>query len=269
MDKQPNKKVSIITIVLNGKQYIEETILSVVNQKIVNLEYIIIDGGSTDGTLEIIEKYKSYTHKVITGKDGGIYQAINKGLALCTHSIVGIIHCGDHYTPNAISRVLKVVNKSDADVLYGDLEIREEYENSYILREEKSNHNLLKNHMSIFHPAAFVKLSVYRTIGGYNCDYKIASDYDLFLNMFINGYKFQYVPFCLASFRPGGISGQNFSLLLKETYLIKKNRIGVISAIFYLIYTIAIHLIYLSRKKIIISIIGKTNYLKMKQRRNK
>jgi|AntAceMinimDraft_7_1070363.scaffolds.fasta_scaffold09848_1 glycosyltransferase involved in cell wall biosynthesis len=269
MDKQIKDGISIITIVLNGKSLIEETIKSVINQNFHALEYIIIDGGSTDGTLEIIEKYKTVINKIVSGQDGGIYQAINKGIALCNYAIVGIIHCGDIYAPGALSKVYTIFKESDADVIYGDIEIKEECENDFIVRNEIANHSLLKNQMSIYHPATFVKLSVYGNIGMYNCNYKIASDYDFFLNLFLKGNNFIHVPFILATFRSGGISGKNFYVLLKENYLIRKIRIGKMSAVFYLFSTIAVHSFYKFRRAFIISIIGKNNYYKIKQNKNK
>ena len=267
MDDILKDGISIITIVLDGKDSIEETILSVINQDINNLEYIIIDGGSTDGTLDILDKYKNHIYKIVSGKDGGIYQAINKGISYCSYHLVGIIHCGDIYKPNALLKVYNVANQSNADVLYGDLEIKEEYEDGFILRKESANHKRLNNNMSIFHPATFVKLSVYRTIGGYDCDYKIASDYDFFLNLYFKDYEFVHIPFYLASFRSGGLSGNNISLIVKENYHIRKNRIGVVSAVFYLIKTIVIHIFYKYRKRIFELLFGRNKYLRIRKKK--
>jgi glycosyltransferase involved in cell wall biosynthesis len=267
MNISPISGISIITIVLNGKDLIEETILSVITQGINDLEYIVIDGGSSDGTLEILKKYDNQIHKIVSGRDGGIYQAINKGLSHCSYPLIGIIHCGDFYKPGALSRVISVAKEFDTDVLYGNIEIIENRLNSCIKRYEIASHGQLKNHMSIFHPATFVKLSVYRSIGGYDCDYKIASDYDFFLNLYILGYKFVHVPFCLASFRDGGISGNNISLIIKENYRIRKNRIGVVSSIFYLIHTIFIYIFYKYRKRIFESLFGTNMYSRIRQKR--
>lgn len=265
MEDLKNDGISVITIVLNGNSLIEETILSVIKQDNINLEYIIIDGGSTDGTLEIIEKYKGSINKIVSERDGGIYQAINKGISLCSNSLIGLIHCGDRYKSNALSIVYKTYLETDADVLYGDIEIREENENDFILKYLIADHRFLTKRMSIFHPSTFVKLSVYKNLGLYNCDYKTASDYDYFLRLFLQGYKFVYVPFILTTFLFGGISSQNFKLSLKQNYQIRKKQLGIISAISYKLSTITIHLFFKFRKVLIISIIGRNKYFKLKQ----
>ena len=214
MGKKITDGISIITIVLNGKILIEETILSVINQKFLNLEYIIIDGGSTDGTLEIIEKYKGSIYKIISEHDGGIYQAINKGISLCNHSLVGLIHCGDRFASDTLSIVYSTFLNINSDIYYGDIEILEEEDDDYVSKFEIADHTLLKNKMSIFHPSTFVKLSVYKNFGFYDCKYQSASDYDFFLHLYLQGYKFVHVPLILATFRSGGISGKNFKLSL-------------------------------------------------------
>ena len=101
-----NKQISIITIVLNGEEYIEETIKSVLNQSEIDIQYIIIDGGSTDETINIINKYDSNIDILISEKDNGIYDAINKGVGLCKYSYVGIIHSGDTYNDNIFCKVI-------------------------------------------------------------------------------------------------------------------------------------------------------------------
>ncbi len=106
-------KISIITIVFNGKSQIEQTIKSVIEQDDVEIEYIVIDGGSTDGTVEIIKSYIQYINYFVSEPDGGIYQAINKGISLASQPLVGLIHCGDFYRKNVLKTVYnEFINKN-------------------------------------------------------------------------------------------------------------------------------------------------------------
>ena len=119
------KGISIITIVKNGIDFIEETILSVIHQKGVEIEYIIIDGNSEDGTKGVIKKYNKGISHFISESDGGIYQAINKGISLATMPIIGLIHSGDCYLPGALKKVINSYNKYGSGIYYGDIIIRE------------------------------------------------------------------------------------------------------------------------------------------------
>ena len=256
--------ISIITIVLNGELFIEETILSVINQKNVKLEYIVIDGGSTDQTLQIISKYNNRINVVISEPDKGIYDAINKGIALAHHDIIGLIHCGDYYEPNILSVICNEFNNTTADVVYGDLCIIETFSNSSIKHYSKANHDLLRKKMSIFHPATFVTRACYRQNGLYNTSFIVAADFDYFLNLFIKDIKFKYIPRVLANFRGSGISSSRFKLLLQENYAIRKNHFGVFNALKYMVLRMTEHLFFEFRKSAIEFLIGRRNYFKLK-----
>lgn len=266
--KNKNKRyISIITIVFNGEKYIEETINSVISQKNVDVEYIIIDGGSTDRTLEFIEKYRTQIHKVVSEKDNGIYDAINKGIACAKHPLTGIIHCGDTYCPNALSQVYDAFEKTDADVIYGDIDIKEENPNGCIMRKAVADHKLLCKKMSIFHPSCFVKTEVYNKIAKFDTKYHLAADYDFFLKLFLKKRKFIHVPGSLAVFRAGGLSGSNFRLSLKENWVIRIEHLSFLAALYYALSTVVRHYFYYCRKFIVSSIIGETLYFKLKQGR--
>ena len=114
-------KVSIITVVFNGIRTIEQTIKSVLNQSYKNIEYIIIDGGSTDGTLDIIRKYENYLSYIISEPDHGIYDAMNKGIQKSTGDIVGIINSDDWYEVNTVSQVVERFESFAVDLVYGDI----------------------------------------------------------------------------------------------------------------------------------------------------
>jgi glycosyltransferase involved in cell wall biosynthesis len=211
-------KISIITVSYNAVKTIEETILSVLKQSYSNIEYIIIDGGSTDGTVDVIEKYQDKISVWISEPDRGIYDAMNKGINLAKGEWIGIINSDDFYTKNALERVHnEVKNNPDIDVIFGNLNIVDV--NSNIIFELKPNIilNNIEHTFSIFHPSMFIKRSIYYNIGLYNLKYKLSSDWDLTKKIFLHGSKFSYLNFTLSNFRKGG-AGSGF----KKIHLIER-----------------------------------------------
>jgi len=259
-----NDRVSIITIVLNGEKYIEQTINSVLNQKNVNFEYIIIDGGSKDNTLQIVEKYRDRIDIIISEHDDGIYDAINKGIKLANGSLIGIIHCGDYYTPDAVSIAYNEFIKTGADIIYGDITIIDEIENQNHNYIKFANHLKLRRKMSIFHPSSFISHECYDKHGIYDTKYKIAADYDLFLRYFNKGLLFSHINCSLAFFRMGGVSSTQFKTLIKENILIKKHHIGQFEATKFKYKNVLLNIYYSFRKSFTIFLIGKVNYNRIK-----
>jgi glycosyltransferase involved in cell wall biosynthesis len=255
---------SIITVVLNGEKFIEETIKSVLEQNEVNLEYIIIDGGSIDCTIERIKKYQRRIDVFISEKDNGIYDAINKGISLAHGEIVGILNCGDQYLPGVLSKVYQEFKKSSADVLYGDIIFIEELGSGEKKFSRKANHQKLGKEMSVFHPSSFISMNCYLRNGYYDLSYKIAADYDLLLRNFLNNASFTYIPLELAIFRLGGISTVNFKQLLHENYNIRKKNLGKIEALLFLIYRYTFESIYSFRRDVFIFLFSRRFYNKIK-----
>src|SRR5450432_1041994 len=144
--------ISIITIVFNGERHLEQTIQSVLDQTYSNLQYIIIDGGSTDQTINIIKKYEKDIYFWISEKDKGISDAFNQGIARATGDIIGIINADDWYEPTAIERVAGEM--CEADICYGDNQLWK-HERSEII--QKGNLKLLSKEMTINHPTVFMK----------------------------------------------------------------------------------------------------------------
>ncbi|MDQ3191485.1 MAG: glycosyltransferase [Bacteroidota bacterium] len=213
-------KISIITISYNSAQTIEDTIQSVLSQDYPDIEYIIIDGKSTDSTIDIIEKYKTRISKFISEKDSGIYNAMNKGIKMATGDVIGIINSDDIYAnPNVISHVIKKFTKTDAEGVYGDLVYVSRTNTQKISRiwqaGEYTEGMFLKGWMPP-HPSFYVKRSVYERYGLFNTQLKSAADYELMLR-FIHKEKIKvsYLPEVMVKMRTGGQSNLSFANRIK------------------------------------------------------
>ena len=176
-----NPKISIITVVKNNKSYIEKNILSLLSQKYKNYEHIIIDGGSTDGTLEIIDKYKKSISSFVSEKDQGIYYAMNKGIDLASGDIIGILNSDDYFYDDALDIVKSYFEKNqEIDFLFGSVHkffIRHGFYPSKI----HWTFNFYTTHSVGF----FIKKTSQKKLGYYNIKYKYSSDYDLFYRMIV------------------------------------------------------------------------------------
>jgi len=195
--------ISIITVVYNGIKTIEQTILSVITQTYQNKEYIIIDGGSTDGTVDIIRNYESYLSYWVSESDNGIYDAMNKGIGHAKGELIGIINADDWYEMNIFNSIASQYLSTGSDhVIYGMLRIFQEDE--FYSMVGNSVRVLLED--TIMHPTCFIPMKFYRTLGTYNSAYKYSADYDLILRYVNNGVKFSFIEKPIANFRRGGIS---------------------------------------------------------------
>lgn len=208
--------VSIITIVYNGEKHIAETIRSVSGQTYRHIEYIIVDGGSTDNTLSIVERFREQVTCVISEKDRGISDAFNKGIRMAKGEIIGIINADDWYEKDAVEKVVPRIE--GYDVAYGDLQLWKDKERDFIV---KGNHHHLRNEMSVNHPTVFIRRQCYDRLGLFDEKYKCAMDYDLLLRLLTAGCRFVHVPEVLANMRWGGISDAQWKLGCRETLQIK------------------------------------------------
>lgn len=185
-------KISIITITYNSAATIEQTINSVLNQDYKDIEYIIVDGGSTDNTLQVIEKYKTRISKFISEKDNGLYDALNKGLAIATGDIIGILHSDDFYIDNSIlGKYASTFIKNNSDAVYSDLFYVNKDDTNKVIRKWKSGNYKPSSFLHGWmppHPTFFVKRSVYEKYGKFNLDFKHSADYELMLR-FIHKHK--------------------------------------------------------------------------------
>lgn len=219
--------ISVITVVFNGAEHLEEAMLSVLGQDYADLEYIIIDGGSTDGSLDIIKRYEDRIDYWVSEPDRGIYDAMNKGIAAARGELIGLLNADDRYEPGA----LKVVAAASADnpgagIFYG---------NSYILQEDMGMR--YKSYgsarfwrgMGFPHQAMFVRRAVHNAIGTYDTNYRIAADYDLLLRAMANGILFSHLDAFLVSYRNTGLSGSNLYATLNETRKVGRKHFGLLS----------------------------------------
>lgn len=208
--------VTIITVVLNGEKFVEQTFKSVFNQSYSNIEYIVIDGGSKDNTIEIIEKYTNQIDFWQSESDKGLYFAMNKGIGLAKGELIGILNADDYYTEDAVKLVVEAYLKTNADVFHGDMLLLTDNESVKM----KPDFNKMMQQPSVFHPTCFVKKVVYDKIGSFDTKYKISADYDFLLRCIKHKFIFNYIPEVLCHFRPGGMSASCASNL--EGYKIMK-----------------------------------------------
>jgi glycosyltransferase involved in cell wall biosynthesis len=207
-------KVSIITVVYNGEKTIKDTIKSVMAQNYPDIEHIIIDGASTDGTMAVIQSYSERIAKVVSESDQGIYDAMNKGIKLATGEIVGILNSDDFYaSPDVISTVVKQFEVNQCDSVFGDLIFVKPDDLDQVVRYYSS----AKFHPNQFavgwmpaHPTFFVKRWAYERYGLFKTDYQIASDYEL-LTRFLARHQlsYSYISKVMVKMRAGGVSTKN------------------------------------------------------------
>ena len=179
MEKDKKKMITIITVVKNGENTIENCIKSVLNQNYTNLEYIIIDGNSSDGTREIINKYKDRIHKVITEKDHGIWDAMNKGINLANGDILGFLNSDDYYYNNTLELVNDYFMKKNIDFIFGTVE-KYKLMHGYSPWKARWSFGFYTSHSVGF----FIKRKKHLEVGLYNSKY-LSADLDIFFKMIV------------------------------------------------------------------------------------
>lgn len=199
---------SIITVTYNAEETIEKTIQSVVNQKNVCIEYIIIDGGSTDRTKEIVERYKNSISVFLSEQDEGIYDAMNKGIDIAKGDIIAFMNSGDWYEENILEKIEKFFcSKASADVVYGRVKkMCNNVQKGYVGLEKVENPDDLHIGNIYCHQGLFIKKNLFQIIGKYNTKYKILADYDWNLRAYNLGYQFVQSDLDVAYYLDGGIS---------------------------------------------------------------
>lgn len=218
-DKPYLPKVSIVTTVFNGVEEIENTIISVINQTYEKIEYIIIDGGSNDGTLDIIKKYSNKLSYWISEKDGGIYEGMNKGLAMSSGDWILFRNCGDYFTSlNDVANVFNGTDYRNYDILAGQTLLCDKYGYRLAIPEFVGRNRQMV--MPVWHPSTFVKTSLHKE-KPFNTRYNLAADHDFFYQCLLRNVKFYYIPVLMSIFNiEAGASVKGQSISVVEHYYI-------------------------------------------------
>lgn len=208
-------KVSIITVVKNRQATIRHTIESVLEQDYEDIEYILIDGGSTDNTTNIIDSYKEKLAYYRSEPDSGVYDALNKGLKVAKGDVIGFLHSDDFYNGrHVISSIVDALILKEVGIVFGDVSFVNPHDLNRRIRLYSSsnfNPNLFEWGWMPAHPSCFIKRSIYKKYGHFSTRYKIASDFELLLRFIkIHNVSYCYLNQILVCMRPGGLSNCGF-----------------------------------------------------------
>ncbi|MCZ4244684.1 glycosyltransferase family 2 protein [Pedobacter punctiformis] len=227
-------KISVITVVYNAEAYLEDCIQSILAQDYADVEYIVVDGGSTDSTLSIIERYKSKIHHFVSEKDKGLYDAINKGIALATGEVIGLLNADDVLAGKDILSLVAdaFIKEPQIEGLYGDLNYVDPATKKIIRnwRSKPADFNDVERGWMPAHPTLYLKRSLFDLFGVYALDLGTAADYDLILRYFyIHKIKTTYLPYLMVNMRTGGVSNQSLKSRIDAAFYdykaLKRNKI--------------------------------------------
>lgn len=214
-------KISIITVVYNSVDKIEATVQSVINQTYYDIEYIVIDGGSTDGTIDIIKKYANKISLWISETDKGVYDAMNKGIDMATGEWINFMNAGDSFHYNTVIHDIFHSNIGPSTaVIYGDTLNIFSF-GSFLFRASPSPR--IEEGMAFCHQSTFVKRSIL-VENHFDTSFKISADYNLFYNLYKAAYTFHYIPICISNYEVAEDGISNSSRLIKEEFLINHNK---------------------------------------------
>lgn len=221
-------KISIITATYNSEKTLQDTLDSVLRQDCSDIEHILVDGASTDSTVDIIRNYASttdtYTVRWVSEKDHGIYDAMNKGIAMATGDVIGILNSDDYFTSDdVLSRLIKPFSDAKVEAVYGDIHFIHDKKPEKITRYYSSkmfSPFWLRFGFMPAHPSLYVRKAVYEWVGFYKLDYKIGADFEMVVRMFhVHKIKAHYINMDFVTMRNGGASTsgvRSHKLLLKE-----------------------------------------------------
>ncbi|MEY8768495.1 glycosyltransferase family 2 protein [Francisella philomiragia] len=224
-----NIKFTVITVCYNSEKTIQRTLQSIKDQTYKNIEYIIIDGGSTDRTLEIINQYSDIVNILVSEPDNGIYDAMNKGIRLATGDYIGFLNSDDYYANNIFEEYSIALISENYDFIYSNTAyIFDMYSNASFYKapkyKSKKFFKIMKRHIPFCHQSLYVSRKTFQKLKWFNLKYQISADYDFFLRMMmIDDVEGFYLDKNLCYFRLGGVSGRNFFNTNKEHAIVRIN----------------------------------------------
>ena len=234
----PFPSLSIITACYNSAATLPQTLASVGSQAGATVEHLIIDGGSTDGSLDIARAY-AHIFRLVSEPDQGIYDAMNKGIRLAKGDIVGILNADDFYaSADILAKVAKVFEDSAIDACYGDLIYVDTADTRKVVRYWRSGTFVPRKFYWGWmppHPTFYVRRAVYAELGGFDASYRIAADYDLMLRFLGSGLPVAYIPAVLVKMRAGGASNRSLQNIVRKSWedlrALRHNRVGGVGAL--------------------------------------
>lgn len=233
-------KISVITAVYNRADTIGGAIKSIRSQSYSNFEHVIQDGGSSDGTLEVVQNEADDCAAIVSEKDAGIYDAINRGIQRATGDVIGLMHSDDFFADaDVLSKVAEAFGESTIDGVYGDLQYVAANDPSRIVRHWRSGQYdpaLLKRGWMPPHPTLYLRRNVFERFGLYDTSFSIAADYDAMLRYLVRGQiSLAYIPEVLVKMRLGGESNRSLERILRKSRedlrAIRKNGVGGIGTL--------------------------------------
>lgn len=230
-----NPKISVVTVVYNSAALIENTVKSIINQSYSHIEYIVVDGGSTDGTIDILNRYKKNISTLISEPDRGIYDAMNKGISLASGDFVVFINSGDKFSSDDIlEKIFSNSNAAQADVIYGDTDITDSEGNIIHSRRHRPPETLdwksFKRGMLVCHQSFIARRNL---IDSYDLTYRYAADFDWCIRILKKSKSVHNSRQVISLFLEGGQTRKTIVPGLKERFRIMRHHYGLISATFW------------------------------------
>ncbi len=233
-------KISVITVVFNNRESIAAALDSVLAQANVDYELVVIDGGSTDGTLEVLNRYTERIAVLVSEPDRGIYDALNKGIQRASGDVVGFLHSDDLFADTGVlSRLANIFADRSMDAVYGDLVYVRKVNPDQVVRYWRAgdfSRSRLGWGWMPPHPTFYVRRSVYRQIGLFDTTFRIAADYDFILRLLSRkGVKVRYIPEVLVKMRVGGASNRSLRNIVRKSSedlrALRRNGVGGVGAL--------------------------------------
>ncbi len=226
-------KISVITAVWNNCETVAQALESILAQTYTNVEMIVIDGASTDGTREVLERYRDKLAVLVSERDAGIYDALNKGIARATGDVIGFLHADDLLADSTVLARIAGAFSASVDGVYGDLLYVRKQNPTQTVRYWRSRPftpDLCGKGWMPAHPTLYLRRAVYQRHGQFDTSYRIAADYDFMLRILKAGTRVVYLPAVLVKMRVGGVSNRSLGNLLRKSRedlrALQQNRVG-------------------------------------------